>query len=146
MVCTFFGHGDTPLSVKPQVENLIRTLIEKHGVNLFYVGNHGNFDKIVTQVLKELQTEYSIEYYIILAYMPTKGSLYKGDNTLYPDGLENVPPKYAIIKRNEWMINNSDIVVTYVRHDFGSAAKFKATAVKKNKQVFELFGKAELPL
>ena len=94
-------------------------------------------------MLKKLQAEYPIEYYIVLAYIPTKGSLCVGNNTLYPDGLENVPPKYAIIKRNEWMINNSDIVVTYVRHDFGSAAKFKATAVKKNKQAFELFDKAE---
>ena len=34
------------------------------------------------------------------------------DSTLYPP-LENVPYKFAISKRNEWMINESDLIIAF---------------------------------
>ena len=48
-----------------------------------------------------------------------------------PTGLKNTPPRYAISKRNMWMIDRSDIVITYTRGNAGGAAKFKETAQKK---------------
>ena len=46
-VCTFFGHHDCPASVKEELRETIRDLIENCGVSMFYVGNHGTFDAIV---------------------------------------------------------------------------------------------------
>ena len=41
-------------------------------------------------------------------------------------------------KRNAWMINESDFVVTYVRYSTGGAAHFKELAEKKGKIVINL--------
>jgi hypothetical protein len=59
-------------------------------------------------------------------------------DTVFPEGLEKIPPRFAISKRNRWMIEHSDYVVTYVRHSFGGAAQFKALAEKKGKKAIEL--------
>ncbi|HAX84546.1 MAG TPA: DUF1273 domain-containing protein, partial [Ruminococcaceae bacterium] len=40
---------------------------------------------------------------------------------------------------NEWMINQSDYVITYIEHDFGGAAKFANRARQKNKNVINLY-------
>ena len=44
MVCTFFGHRDTPERATPLLHDSIVDLIENKGVTDFYVGYNGNFD------------------------------------------------------------------------------------------------------
>ena len=61
-----------------------------------------------------------------------------GEDTLYPEGLETVPKKFAINKRNEWMILNSDISICYVYKTTGGAAKFKGKAEKKGLRIISL--------
>ena len=51
--CTFFGHRDCPETIKPKIRTAVIDLIENHGVTMFYVGNQGNFDRLVRSVLKE---------------------------------------------------------------------------------------------
>ena len=98
---------------------------------------------MVIKNLKKLSQIYPhIKYYVILAYMPKtidEDSYLENYNTIYPDGLEKTPPKYAIHKRNSWMVKKSEYVVTYVRHSFGGAAQFKELAEKQNKQVINLY-------
>lgn len=60
------------------------------------------------------------------------------EDTIYPEILEKTPPKFAIPKRNRWMIEQSDFVVTYVTCDIGGAANFKRIAEKQNKIVINL--------
>ena len=93
---------------------------------------------MVARVLKELSATYSIEFYVVLAYLPEKSD--KNDAlTIFPEGLETVPKRFAISYRNKWMIERADYVVTYVDHEIGSgAAEFKALATRKNKIVLEL--------
>ena len=58
-VCTFFGHGDADEEIKEKLERAIVSLIISNGVNMFYVGTHGNFDKMVYSILAELNIEIS---------------------------------------------------------------------------------------
>ena len=90
--------------------------------------------------LQEIKLHYhNITYTIVLAYLPTKQDGYTNySNTIYPDGLEKTPPRFAICKRNKWMIEQSDIVITYVNHEYGGAAKYKKIAERKGKEVIEL--------
>ncbi len=70
-ICTFFGHKDTPETIKPALRAMLIDLIENHGVQSFYVGNNGQFDGMVVNLLKELkETHAHIDYTIVLAYMP----------------------------------------------------------------------------
>ena len=117
-------------------------LIENHGADLFYVGNHGEFDAMVRRVLRELSAKYPIKYYVVLAYMPEKRDEYRlkdYSDTILPEGIETAPKRFAINYRNKWMIEQSDFVITYVVHDAASgSAQFKKLAERKGKTVIEL--------
>ena len=139
MVCTFFGHKDTPKEIEPTLRSTLIDLIENKNVTAFYVGNNGNFDTMVRRQLEDLSQTYSITYHVVLAYLPTEKNRYDNlTNTIYPEGLETVPKRFAISWRNKWMIQQSDIVVTYVNHNFGGAAQFKEMAERLNKHVINL--------
>lgn len=140
MRVAFFGHKDTPSTVRNKLERVVIDLIEHRQADTFYVGNQGRFDATVLDVLKHMQTIYPhIRYSAVLAYMPSNGQVgFDYSNSLYPDGLENVPPKFAICKRNQWMIDNCDVVVAYVERSFGGAAKYMALADKKGREVINI--------
>ena len=139
MVCTFFGHKDTPKEIEPTLRSTLIDLIENKNVNVFYVGNNGNFDTMVRHQLEDLSQTYPITYSIVLAYLPTEKNKYDNlTNTIYPEGLETVPKRFAISWRNKWMIQQSSIVVTYVTHSFGGAAQFKEMAARMGKTVFNI--------
>ena len=139
MVCTFFGHKDTPKEIEPTLRSTLIDLIENKTVNVFYVGNNGSFDAMVRRQLEDLSHTYPITYNVVLAYLPTKRSEYDDyTNTILPEGIETAPKRFAISWRNKWMIEQSDIVVTYVTHTFGGAAQFKEMAKRQGKTVIEL--------
>lgn len=141
-VCTFFGHSNAPRDLEPKIREAIERLIVENQADCFYVGNNGSFDYMVHKVLRELATEYQhIRYSVVLAYMPQgkdELGIFDYSDTIYPEGLEDVHPRYAICKRNEWMIEQSDIVVTYVKHDYGGANRYKQLAIRKAKRIIEL--------
>lgn len=136
MVCTFFGHSDTPDKVKSSLDLVLIDLIENKGVKSFYVGNNGCFDDMVINRLERLSKVYDISFFIVLAYMPTKKTAQQ--NTLLPEGIECCPARYRISFRNKWMIKKTDYVVTYVNRSFGGAYKFKNIAINQKKTVIEL--------
>ena len=114
-------------------------MIERQGVKQFYVGNQGSFDTMARNLLAEFEQTHGISYEIVLAYLPIQEDpLCDADHTLLPEGIETVPPRFAIEYRNKWMIDHSDIVITYVHRSFGGAAKFKELAEKKNKVVIQI--------
>lgn len=139
MVCTFFGHKEIPKEIEPTLRSTLIDLIENKNVTVFYVGNNGSFDTMVRHQLEDLSKTYPITYSVVLAYLPTEKNKYDNlTNTIYPEGLETVPKRFAISRRNKWMIQQSDVVVTYVTHTFGGAAQFKELAERQSKDVVEL--------
>lgn len=141
MTVTFFGHGDAPRGIMPNLKAVLSKLIEKEGAQRFYVGNHGSFDCIVSEVLCDLRIGYPhIECFVVLAYMPQtkEKSAQEKLDTLLPCEIAVAVPRFAISKRNEWMLKNSDWVVTYVKRSFGGAAKYKEMAIRKGKRVTEI--------
>lgn len=141
MAVTFFGHRDAHNINTEKLFIMLSEMIENDGVNTFYVGNNGNFDKAVLSVLVRLKDKYKhVEYTVVLAYMPREAhSEYATEYpTILPEEVAGSFPKFAISARNLWMIENSDTVITYVNHNFGGAAKYKALAKKKGKRVIEV--------
>lgn len=142
--CTFFGHRQCPSSIKPNLKNVLINLIEHQEVNVFYVGNQGSFDDMVHSVLCELSQQYShITYAVVLAYLPpaSKGELSQSQDytdTMYPEGIETVPKRFAIDWRNRWMLKQADYVVTYITHSWGGAAKFAEMAERSGKQIVNI--------
>ena len=142
--CTFFGHRDcyglSPELLRSEIEKLIN-----RGVNEFLVGNHGKFDAMARTALRSLQAQYPhIRYKVVLAYLPSK---YEESadltDTVYPEGLENVHPKFAVEWRNRYLINSSDICICCVNRTWGGAYKFARMAVRRGLSVVNL-GSADL--
>ena len=138
--CTFFGHRDCPETIKPYLREVLIDLITNKGVDTFYVGNQGQFDGIVRSVLRELEKEYpEIHYAVVLAYLPGKKNEYDDfSDTMLPEGIENVHPRFAISWRNRWMLKQSDYVVTYITHSWGGAAQFAEVAERQGKTIFPI--------
>ena len=138
--CCFSGHREVTHNIRQKLTAIIEKLITEEGVTEFYIGHQGQFDGIVYSVLKELKAKYPhIRYTVVLAYMPD-GHIKEvyGEDTLFPDGMENVPKKFAISKRNDWMIQQSGFAVCYVYKVTGGAAKFREKAEKKGLQVIDV--------
>lgn len=133
--CTFFGHGDSPDGLFPILKDTIVNLLIHHQVTVFYVGTHGNFDTMAYRAVKELQVEYpEIRVYRVLAYMPKEEIA----DSILPEGIELVHPKYAISWRNKWMLDHTDYVIAYTTHNYGGAAKYVKQAEKESKLVLYL--------
>ena len=138
--CCFFGHREVTHNIKPKLTVIIEKLITEDDVTEFYVGHQGQFDGMVYSVLKELKAKYTqIRYTVVLAYMPDEHikELY-GEDTLFPDGMETVPKRFAISKRNDWMLKHSDVAVCYVWKITGGAAKFKEKAEKNGLRIIDV--------
>lgn len=141
VACTFFGHRDCPSSVRPKLRAVLVKLIERHGVEQFYVGRQGTFDAIARSVLRELAEVYPhISYAVVLEQLPSPRdeSVWDFSDTIFPEGLEAVPPRFAISRRNEWMLKQSDFVVTYITHNWGGAAQYAEKAHRQGKRVLNL--------
>ncbi len=142
MKCTFFGHRNTPQYVEKLLQETIIGLIENNNVDMFYVGNQGGFDCMVRKILEKLELRYpQVSYFVVLAYLPISNNNEDSDkyvDTIYPEGLEKIPRKFAIAKRNIWMIEQSDIVITFVKNSVGGACKFKNYAEKQCKIIINL--------
>lgn len=140
--CTFFGHRDYNGSMDDLIIAL-RKLIVCKNVDVFYVGNQGNFDSVVLQSLRLLQKDFPhIRYSVVLAYHPSVNrysDFVKSEETLFPEEMEKIPIRFAIAKRNEWMISKSQYAVVFVRNSFGGASKYKTLAEKKGLKVINLY-------
>lgn len=141
-VCTFFGHRDCPETIRPKLHAALVELIEEHGVDSFYVGNHGTFDRMVRSLLRELSERYPhIRYSVVLAYVPQRWDEFDQrdfSDTMVPEGVETVPPRFAIAWRNKWMLREADYVVTYITHGWGGAAQYAEMAERWGKTIIRL--------
>ena len=85
--------------------------------------------------LQSLSMRFShIKYYVVLA-KPEHDLL--PERTIYPEGIELVPPKFRIDYRNKWMLDKADTVITYVIRP-GGASKYRDMAIKKGKRILDL--------
>ena len=140
--CTFFGHRECYGLNSQVLRQEIQELITQ-GVDTFYVGNQGRFDSMVYNCLKQLRKEYPyIHTCVVLAYLPTeKGEYDDMTDTMYPE--IECHPKFAIERRNRWMIEASDYCLCYINHTWGGAYKFARMAKRRGKTVINI-GNAEI--
>ena len=136
MIVTFCGHAE--IAQTDDVRNwLIRTVesLILDGADIFYLGGYGAFDGLAAAVLRELKKTYRhIQIVLVLAYLNRNVNAAGYDSTLYPE-LEEVPPRFAISKRNEKMVEMADVVIAYVTHNWGGAAKTLEYAKRKRKTI-----------
>ena len=107
------------------------------GATTFYLGGYGDFDSLAAAAVRRQKTKYpNIEAVLVLAYLNREMDASRYDGTTYPP-LETVPPRYAIVRRNEWMVRESDVVISGVTHGWGGAAKTLDYAKRRGKVIVQ---------
>ena len=149
-ICAFFGHRDVVLSSydKSVLEKVCRKLIYEEEVYEFWFTNNGECDFYARQVLVEMRENNfpEIDVCILPAYSLSDGLfdvLSDKYQLLFPGELYHVPWKAAIVKRNEYMVKNADIILCYITRHYGGAYKAVKLAEKLKKKVINI---AELEL
>lgn len=148
MIVTFVGHshiegGEILLE---NIKETIKASVCGRDSVTFYCGGYGDFDELCARACRELKGEIPhgevvfVTPYITaaqqkqLSYFLQSG-LY--DAVIYPP-LETVPPRFAISKRNEWMIHEADLVIAYVSYTYGGAYKTLQHAKRQKKNIINL--------
>ncbi len=138
MICTFIGHRDTPFSVREYLKDAIINVINQ-GVDLFYVGNNGGFDLLVQEVILEIAQFYpNVKFDIVLSAINEKTLIEKDFPTIFPEELELVPKRFAISKRNDYMIKRANVVISYVSHPLSNSGKVIEKARKRGCTIINL--------
>ena len=138
MNATFCGHRQ--ISNQNQMSNwldmMLPALIEG-GADTFYLGGYGDFDRLAAAAVRRQKVTYPhIESILVLPYLNREFDTTVYDSTTYPP-LEKVPPRFAIVKRNQWMVYESDVVISGVVHSWGGASKTLDFARSKGKVIFQ---------
>lgn len=110
--CFFIGHRDAPESLRPKVRAAAEGLILRQGVRDFYVSSRGSFDRLAAGAVLELKEAHpQVRLYRVVAYLPAKraGEVPPGfTGTVFPQGLESVPRRFAISRANRAMVDGCD--------------------------------------
>lgn len=116
-ICAFFGHRFIPNNLEPRLRELVRQAIEDYGITEFWNGGYGGFDRLAEQVVYSMKTEYpQIKNRLVYAYPPQYKLRPTFDCDLYPTHLDTYPDKWHIPRRNQWMAEQCDLMITYVEH------------------------------
>ena len=148
MTITFAGHAVifSDKNIKEMVKEQIRNNIADVELVTCYIGGYGDFDKTCACACKELKKEYvNIEIVYVTPYISLSEQLkikeMKScglcDTSIYPP-IENAPLRFAIAKRNEWMMANSDLIIAYVNHNYGGAYKSLQAAKRRKKKIINI--------
>lgn len=133
--CFFIGHREADERLLPKLTAAIERLITEEQVSFFYVGGYGGFDRIAATAIKHLKLHHpDITLMLVLPYHPAERPIetpYGFDGTYYPDGLEKVPRRYAIVRANEIMAKQSDWLISYVRHGASNSRRILEYAQKQ---------------
>ena len=146
MIVTFCGHRDFVETA--EAENQLTMFLEKYArenVRLVcYNGGYGNFDYFAAKCVQRMQEQYSnIRNCLVLPYIDQpfleRIEIFKNhfDETIYPP-LETVPKKYAIIRRNEWMVDSADVVIACVKYSWSGAARTLEYARRNKKNIIQI--------
>ena len=138
---TFCGHRDIMPCDKTIVTRKLHSEIEgliNRGAKTFLLGGYGDFDLLCAKTVKELKESYpQIKSVRVIPYLDREYNIDLYDCSEYPP-IETVPKRFAIIKRNEYMVDNADAVIAYVRFSSGGANKTLTYAKRKQKAIINL--------
>ncbi len=142
MIVTFCGHGNIDYDIVT-TEKLYKTIEEliHAGADEFLLGGYGKFDILAVETVNRLKLKYPhIKTILVTPYLERKYRTHMYDEIIYPP-LENIPRKFAILKRNEWMVDHSAVIIACIRYPWGGALKTFDYAVKNKIKVINIYEK-----
>ena len=132
--CFFIGHRDASENTYERLLSAVERHISEYGVTDFVVGRYGNFDRLAARAVIEAKQQRSDVTLTLLMpyYRADADPLPDGfDGSLFPDGLETVPKRAAILRANLYMIHHCDYLIAYDAGHIGNTQKQVAEAEKR---------------
>lgn len=135
--CFFIGHREAPEHLIPKLSAEIERHITECNVTDFIVGGYGRFDMLAAGCVTNAKKRHpEVTLTRLLAYysqepVPIPSGF---DRTLYPEGMEKVPKRAAIIRANHYMIDHSDYLIAYAWHPASNARNLVEYAEKREQQ------------
>ena len=133
--CFFIGHRNAPETLRPLLDAAVERHIAEYGVTEFVAGHYGRFDYMAAAAVRTAKTRHpDITLVLLLPYYPFPYDTEGYDSTYYPEGMENVPKPFAIVRANEYMIRASDYLICYDRGQIGKTRDFVELARKRERK------------
>ncbi|MBQ7335309.1 MAG: hypothetical protein IJW92_02415 [Clostridia bacterium] len=140
---SFIGHRKIYCidEIEANIERILRDLLYQKEYVEFYVGRNGDFDILAASAIKRVQKDFwkNCSLILVLPYHVKDEQYY---NHFYDEICLPVDPKThfkaAIIKRNEWLIDCSNLLITYVEHKSGGAYKTLEYAKQKGVKIINI--------
>lgn len=146
---SFFGHKELCdfFEVEKSLDKLVRELIHTKEYVEFLVGRNGEFDTLVSSVIRKVMRENDYGNASHTLVLPYQTAEYVSNSDSFNDYYSNVEVceqsaaahfKSSIQIRNQSMIDRSDLVIFYVQRKRGGAYKALRYAEKQDKTVINL--------
>ena len=125
--CCAFGHREVYENITDQLDKAVLEAAAQ-GCVIFYTGAMGRFDSLFASAVRKAKRNYpNIKLICVKPYMTKEinengdylYSLY--DDIIIPTELADIHPKSAIPKRNRLLVDWSDIVIGYIKRQYGGA-------------------------
>lgn len=133
--CFFIGHREADERLLPCLIKAIERLVAMEKVTCYYIGGYGGFDRVAASAVIQVKQQHpEITLMRVLPYHPAERPIEAPDGfdgTYYPEGMESVPRRFAIVQANKRMVDNVDWLVAYVRHGASNSRKILEYARRK---------------
>lgn len=146
MIISFCGHSK--FEQTKEAEQKILSILEKFVSDQpaeLYLGDHGEFDSFAFYCCKKFKREHpNVSLVLITPYitpeyqknhLAPKSSEF--DGIIYPP-IEDKPLRFAIVYRNRWIVDVSDIIICAVSHNFGGAYQTYRYAKQRKKKIINV--------
>ena len=152
--CSILGHRK--IEITPKLKNLIKQtltkLIIENSVSVFLFGSKSAFNDLCYEIISELKTTFpNIQRIYVRAEYPQISSHYTAylktfyEKTYFHDK-KLVTNSFSYIKRNEMLVDKSDICIFYYNPNYVLEKNTKSGtkiayeyAIKKHKQIINLY-------
>lgn len=139
---SLFGHRNFEeyTAVEKGINTVLAEVLCKEECVEIYTGRNGEFDIFSASVIKcflRSRENKNCELTLVLPYTVKDIDYYQEyyDNVIVPI---KTHPKAAITSRNKWMVENSDLVLVYVKNSHGGAYEAMRYAEILNKKIINL--------
>lgn len=146
---SFFGHSRiyNYNPIEEQLEALIRKLLDEKEYVDFLIGKNGDFDRIVSSVIRRVKRNYRDDNSCHVLVLPYPTAEYRDNEEYYHDYYDEVEIcgsstavhfKAAIQTRNREMVDRSDLVICFVERKSGGAYQTIHYAEKQGKEIINI--------
>lgn len=144
--CMFCGHRYVIdwTKLHKNVTSMAVNLIKNEGVNVFYLSDTAGINDVCSFALKVLSLDYpDVKTYVVTPRMTRKIINSSRYYEFMFDGVINLDLKDksyidAVKNMNEWMVDNSDYIITHMHMNYGRAYKILKYGKEKNKNIIRV--------